>query len=195
MKKFAILIKSVLMLKTNIYGIVLMLGITFISCNPSTDQDEHSSNDARKAIDKQMLVSMISRLNQALAVKDYSVDKGIAVLKPYTSKYKVCIPGFTEMIPYDQSYLYIYCIYDTKTIPPRVLSFRFQLPMPLAKVITLNDIRQPFQKWQKENTFNNPDSTVTNHYKIDNRNTTIEICQYVLPNQANGMITEVTLYH
>lgn len=31
MKKFAILIKSALMLKTNIYGIVLMLGITFIA--------------------------------------------------------------------------------------------------------------------------------------------------------------------
>ncbi|WP_139222272.1 hypothetical protein [Pedobacter suwonensis] len=183
-----------MMWKTSVYGIVLTVGIILISCNPRKDPVNKNSFGSLTAVDTKTLVSMISRLNQALAVKDYSADKGIAVLKPLTSTYKVCIPGFTKMVPYDESYLYIYCIYDTKETPPRVLSFRFQLPRSLAQKITMSDIRKPFQKWEKENTFKNPDHTITDNYKINEGNTTIAISQHVLPNQTDGMITEVTLY-
>lgn len=182
------------MRKNSIYPIILTLCIILASCNSPTGQVNNNRADLHKAIDKQVLVTMISSLHKALNVKDYSIAKGIAVLKPYTLKYKVCIPGFTDMVPYDESYLYIYCIYDTKKIPPRVLSFRFQLPKRLAREISVNDISKPFTKWQKKDTFNNGDNTITNSYIIGEHNTVVHISQPVLPDRANGVITDITFY-
>ncbi|RYE16196.1 MAG: hypothetical protein EOP42_34360, partial [Sphingobacteriaceae bacterium] len=92
-------------------------------------------------------------------VKDYSVEKGMQVIEPLLSKYKICIPGFSKMVPYDESYLYVYCIYDTVQIPPRVLSFRFQLPKPLQQQLTTNDLKKSFEHWQPEDVIIHADNT------------------------------------
>ena len=138
---------------------------------------------------------MVKQLHQALNVKDHSLEKGLHVLKPYLSKYKVCIPGFSEMVPYDESYLYIYCIYDTKTTHPRVLSFKFQLPNHLVQQLTLNDIKKQFHTWQLTGSSKNPDNTTSNIYNAGAKNISIDITQQPLPNQKDSTITQVIVYH
>jgi len=113
------MIKVNLVVPKNTFNIcvTLFIGISLIS----RDQRKGSGAKAKpvhlKEVDKQTLVSMVEQLHQTLSVKNYTVNRGMRVLKPYLSKYKVCIPGFSKIVPYDESYLYVYCIYDTKQKP------------------------------------------------------------------------------
>lgn len=175
--------------------VVLFLSLISISCGRSAGSKVDNQPYSLKNIDKQTLATMIWKLHQSIAVKNYSLENGLHALKPYNLKYKVCIPGFSKMVPYDDNYLYVYCVYDTKRIPPRVLSFRFQLPKQVAQQITTDDIRKPFKNWTLVKTYSDSESTTSNIYNAGVQNLSIEIMQQVLPNQKDSIITQVIVYH
>ncbi|WP_345950030.1 hypothetical protein ABDD95_00965 [Mucilaginibacter sp. PAMB04274] len=164
-----------------------------IGCGQSNESGAKMRHQPLRDVDKSTLITMIEHLHRSLDVKDYAVNKGIDALKPYLSKYKVCIPGFSAMVPYNNSYLYIYCIYDSKETPPRILSFRFDIPNRLTKQLTLNDIRKPFKTWQLT-TRHSSDSTTTNAYHAGTNNVSINLTQRRLPNQEDSIVTEVVVY-
>lgn len=174
---------------------VLFTSFMLISCNGSNGYEARHQPNSLKAVDKKTLVTMVNQLYRALNVKNFSAEKRLNVIRPYLSKYKVCLPGFSKTVPYNESFLYVYCIYDTVETPPRVLSFRFQLPKPLQQQLTINDLKKSFKKWQPENFNIDPNSTKSSSYNAGAANLTIRVTQKRLPNQADSLITDVTVYH
>lgn len=189
--------KPVLMLKKRIKEICIVLswGIVLTSCGPSNGSKINIQPDSLKLVDKQTLITMVEQLHQSLNGKDYSVEKGMHVLKPYLSKYKICIPGFSPIVPYDKNYLYVYCLYDTKETPPRILSFRFALPHQLAQQLTEDELRKPFKNWQVEDTHRNADSTTTVAYNAGAKGLSIELVKQAVPGHRDSLITEVIVLH
>jgi len=189
--------KPVLMSKKRIKEICIMLswGIILTSCGPSNGSKINTQPDSLKLVDKQTLITMVEQLHKSLNGKDYSVEKGMHVLKPYLSKYKICIPGFSAIVPYNKSYLYVFCLYDTKESPPRILSFRFALPHQLAQQLTENEIRKPFKTWQVEDTNRSADSTTIVTYNTGDKDLSVRLMKQALPNYRDSMITEIIIFH
>ncbi|MFW0716031.1 hypothetical protein [Pedobacter sp. N23S346] len=180
--------------KFNHICIILLTALALTGCNPTANTKAEKRITAVKVVDKTLLVAILENLHKVLSEKNYSLEKGLNVIRPYLSEYKICIPGFSEMVPYNATYLYVNCIYDTKSTPPRVLSFRFQMPNELKKQLHVNDIRKPFKQWVLENTISNPDGTISNIYNAGQKNVSITIIQEVLPNQTGSVITQIIIY-
>ncbi len=174
--------------------LVLTTGWLFTGCTPFAGNQENKQPRTLKPVDKKTLTTLISRLYQALRVKQYSAETGLKAIRPYLSAYKVAIPGFSRQVPYDESYLYVYCIYNTKETPPKILSYRFELPKPLQQQLTVTDIKKLFPKWKLKNQASEPDNTTVSMYNAG-EDMGISIIKQLLPGGKDSVITNVTVYH
>ena len=175
--------------------LVVIISFTFISCGQSEGYRSGSEAGSPQAVNKKTLVSMIKQLHNTLNVKNYSAEKGLNAIRPYLPNYKVCIPGFSKMVPYDESYVYVYCVYDAKTLPPKVLSFRFQLPKQLQQQLTEADIKELFAKWQLAGSVRDRDGNTSNTYKTGAENLSIEITEQPAHGKKESIVTQVIVYH